>query len=48
MRFIRNAVIKADDLLGYGRPKAEHKWWLDPEDVDGTLREVGGGQGKPS
>jgi reductive dehalogenase len=38
--FIRSAVIKADDLLGYGNPNVEHKWWLDLDDIDGTLRET--------
>jgi reductive dehalogenase len=27
-----------DDLLGYGKPHYEEKWWLDLEDVDGVLR----------
>jgi len=34
----RGLVIKADDLLGYGEPKSEWKWWLDLEDVDGVLQ----------
>ena len=34
----RSIVIKADDVLGYGKPKPEWKWWLDLEDVDGVLQ----------
>ena len=34
----RSIVIKADDILGYGKPKPEWKWWLDLEEVDGVLR----------
>jgi hypothetical protein len=30
--------LRADDLLGYGKPRSEKKWWFDLEDVDGTLR----------
>lgn len=30
--------LRADDLLGYGKPRPEEKWWLDLEDVDGVLR----------
>ncbi len=33
--FSRGLAIKADDLMGYGKPKPEWKWWLDLEDVDG-------------
>ncbi|MGD9077412.1 MAG: reductive dehalogenase [Desulfobacteraceae bacterium] len=31
-------AIWADDLLGYGKPDPELKWWLDLEDVDGEIR----------
>jgi len=31
-------ALWGDDLLGYGQPKLENKWWLDLEDVDGVLR----------
>lgn len=34
----RRFAIWGDDLLGYGQPKLENKWWLDLEDVDGVLR----------
>ena len=34
----RRVAIWGDDLLGYGKPKPEHKWWFDLEDVDGVLR----------
>ncbi len=34
----RRVVIKVDDMLGYGKPKPEWKWWLDLEEVDGVLR----------
>lgn len=34
----RGMVIKADDIVGYGKPKPEWKWWLDLEEVDGLLR----------
>ena len=34
----RNMAIWGDDLLGYGKPDPARKWWLDLEDVDGTLR----------
>jgi reductive dehalogenase len=36
----RGIVIKADDVLGYGKPKPEWKWWLDLENVDGALQAV--------
>lgn len=35
---MRTLVIKADDLLGYGKPKPDRKWWLDLEDVGGDLK----------
>jgi hypothetical protein len=34
----RRIGIWADDLLGYGNPKLENKWWYDLEEVDGALR----------
>jgi reductive dehalogenase len=34
----RRFAIWGDDLLGYGAPKPENKWWLDLEEVDGVLR----------
>jgi len=33
----RSLAIKFDDLLGYGKPHYEDKWWLDLEDVDGII-----------
>ncbi len=35
-----NIAIKADDWMGYGKPKPERKWWLDVEVVDETFRDV--------
>jgi reductive dehalogenase len=34
----RSIAISADDLMGYGKPKPENKWWFDLEDVDGILQ----------
>ena len=34
----RRFAVWGDDLLGYGGPKPENKWWFDLEDVDGVLR----------
>jgi ferredoxin len=34
----RSVAVRADDLLGYGKPKSEKKWWFDLEEVDGSLR----------
>lgn len=34
----RSIAVRADDLLGYGKPKSENKWWFDLEDVDGVLQ----------
>jgi reductive dehalogenase len=34
----RRFSVWADDLLGYGKPRAEKKWWFDLEDVDGVLQ----------
>lgn len=36
--FARRFAVWADDLMGYGRPHPEDKWWLDLEDVDGILQ----------
>jgi reductive dehalogenase len=33
----RSLAVRADDLLGYGKPKYENKWWFDLEKVDGHL-----------
>jgi ferredoxin len=35
----RSIVVKADDIMGYGKPKPEWKWWLDLEIVDGVYRD---------
>ena len=43
----RSLSVRADDLLGYGKPHPEGKWWLDLEDVDGILR-VPGAKSDPS
>lgn len=34
----RRVAIWGDDLIGYGKPKSENKWWFDLEDVDGVLQ----------
>ena len=34
----RRFSIWGDDLLGYGKPHDEEKWWFDLEDVDGVVR----------
>jgi ferredoxin len=34
----RSIVVKADDIMGYGRPKPEWKWWFDLEIADGVYR----------
>jgi reductive dehalogenase len=34
----RRLSIWGDDLLGYGKPHYEDKWWFDLEDVDGVIR----------
>ncbi|MFC1532277.1 reductive dehalogenase [Thermodesulfobacteriota bacterium] len=36
--FARRFAILGDDIMGYGMPKLENKWWYDLEDVDGVLR----------
>jgi reductive dehalogenase len=35
----RKMAVLADDLLGYGNPKPDWKWWLDLEDMEGEIRE---------
>ncbi len=37
---LRKMAIKADDLLGYEKPKSKWKWWLDIEAIDGTFKTV--------
>ncbi|MCL0065343.1 reductive dehalogenase [Dehalococcoidia bacterium] len=34
----RRAIIRLDDILGYGKQNERDKWWLDLEDTDGALR----------
>ncbi len=34
----RRMIIRLDDILGYGKQNKEDKWWLDLEDIEGTLR----------
>jgi ferredoxin len=34
----RSIAVWGDDLLGYGKPRMEEKWWFDLEEVDGVLR----------
>lgn len=34
----RKLAVWGDDLMGYGKPKLENKWWYDLEDVEGHLR----------
>jgi reductive dehalogenase len=34
----RSLASWADDFMGYGKPKAESKWWFDLENVDGILQ----------
>lgn len=36
--FFRRFAIWGDELMGYGKPHPEKKWWLDLEDVDGAWR----------
>jgi ferredoxin len=40
----RRLAIRCDDLLGYGKPEPEYKWWFDLEDVEGKLRIPTGGR----
>ncbi len=35
---LNRLAARADSLLGYGKPKAKNKWWLDLEDIDGRLQ----------
>lgn len=37
----RKPAIWGDDIMGYGKPKPENKWWLDLEEVDGVLEVPG-------
>ena len=34
----RSVATWADDVMGYGKPRPENKWWFDLEDVDGVLQ----------
>ena len=34
----RRLAIWGDDLMGYGKPRLERKWWWDLEDVEGNWR----------
>ena len=34
----RSVATWADDVMGYGKPRPENKWWFDLEDVDGILQ----------
>ncbi len=34
----RSVAVRGDDLLGYGKPNAQNKWWFDLEEVDGVLQ----------
>jgi len=34
----RSLAVRADDFLGYGKPRSENQWWFDLEDVDGSLQ----------
>ncbi len=33
----RSLAIRADDFMGYGKPRHERKWWFDLECVEGVL-----------
>ena len=35
--FARRFAVWGDDLMGYGKPKPEDKWWFDLEDVNGEF-----------
>lgn len=37
MPFTRRFAVWADDVMGYGKPNPARKWWLDLEEVNGTL-----------
>jgi reductive dehalogenase len=34
----RSLGVWGDDMLGYGKPHPEEKWWFDLEDIDGVLK----------
>lgn len=34
----RRFAVWGDDLMGYGKPKQENKWWLDLEEVEGVFQ----------
>jgi reductive dehalogenase len=34
----RRFAIWGDDLLGYGKPRPENKWWFDLTEIDGRLQ----------
>lgn len=36
--FTRRTAIRADDLMGYGKPELKKKWWLDLEDIEEVLQ----------
>ncbi|MBU2513588.1 reductive dehalogenase [bacterium] len=36
--FARRFGVWGDDLLGYGKPDYNHKWWLDLETINGDLQ----------
>jgi reductive dehalogenase len=35
----RSLAIWGDDLMGYGKPRTERKWWFDLESADGVLQD---------
>ncbi len=37
----RSAAIWGDDILGYGKPHPEERWWFDLEERDGVMRVPG-------
>ncbi len=37
----RSIAIWGDDLMGYGKPHPDEKWWLDLEDVEGVMQAAG-------
>jgi len=39
----RRLAVRGDDLLGYGKPHYDGKWWLDLEERDGKLQVPQGG-----
>ncbi len=34
----RRFAVWGDELFGYDQSRLDHKWWLDLEDVEGTLK----------